>query len=59
MVEVRLPAHAQWIEALVAPEVAEQMGLAEAAGEEGGRVVFATDDPEAVWRVAMMLSRSN
>ena len=47
MIETRLPAHAEWIEALLAPEDAtmlEAMELGEIVGEEAGRLVFGTDD---------------
>jgi hypothetical protein len=53
-----LPPHREWIEALVPPDVAavaEELDLGESAGEEGGLVVLAHDDSNAIRRLAAML----
>jgi hypothetical protein len=58
VIETRLPAHAEWIEALVSAAdaaVLEAMELGEVVGEERGRVVFAHDDSVAVERALASL----
>lgn len=62
MIELRLPPHAEWIEALLAPDVAvvaEELGLGAVVAHEQGRAVLAHDDSAAVERLVAQLAHQH